>query len=117
MGDRVGVVRPNDREPDALRRQVARIVTALLTLVPAPPIDLDNNATLDQQLDAADTGDADLTFAPKTGGRKRDTGQRFDTRLGACIEHRKRYPVPSGYALEQAIDIGQGHQAGMQGAV
>lgn len=58
------VIGANHSEPGRLRREVARVVAALLPVVPAPPVDLNDNAALDEQVNATDTGDCHLTLAP-----------------------------------------------------
>jgi hypothetical protein len=107
--NRVRVVRANHGEPGRLRREVARVVAALLPFVPAPPVDLDDNAALNEQVNATDSGYRHLTVAPQPSGRKCDPNQRLDTRRGARVEHRHRYAMPGRNPLEHARDLGQRH--------
>jgi hypothetical protein len=115
--NRVRVVRANHSEPGRLGREVARVVAALLPVVPAPPVDLNDNAALNEQVNATDTGDRHLTLASQTSRNECDPNHRLDSRLGARVEHRQRHTVPGRNTLKHALEFGQRHESSVQRAV
>jgi hypothetical protein len=79
VSNRVRVVRANHGEPGRLSSEVARIVAALLPVVPASAVDLDDHAAFHQQINAANTWNRHLTLARQPSTHESDTNQRLDT--------------------------------------
>ena len=117
MVDRVQVVGSHHRTPGGLSSEVARVVAMLLIGMPLPPIDLDDDPSPDQQVDATDTRYRHLADALQARIDQSQPHQRLDTRLCPGVEQRGREAVASRNPLEQVLDLSHADETRMQSTV